>query len=135
LQLSEKIADKFDIWLAQWNSAGPSVNCGIWQKSDKGVVDGIKGNVDLNVAFKDYPQIMKESGLNGFSAQNTPSQTAEKTEQKTKEFTLYTVQKGDSLWKIAEKFLGNGSKYQEIKTLNFLASDTIYPGQVLKIPK
>jgi LysM repeat protein len=46
----------------------------------------------------------------------------------------YTVRKGDSLWGIAEKFLGNGTRYSEIKSLNNLKSDTIVTGQVLKIP-
>lgn len=48
--------------------------------------------------------------------------------------TLYTVKKGDSLWKIAVKFLGDGSRYVEIKELNGLSSDVIHVGQVLKIP-
>ena len=46
----------------------------------------------------------------------------------------YTVVKGDTLWGIAEKYLGSGVRYKEIKTLNGLDSDTIYSGQKLKIP-
>lgn len=46
----------------------------------------------------------------------------------------YTVKSGDSLWAIAAKQLGNGSRYKEIKSLNGLTSDTIYAGQVLKLP-
>lgn len=48
--------------------------------------------------------------------------------------TTYTVKKNDTLWGIAAKLLGNGSRYKEIKTLNSLTSDTIYTGQKLKIP-
>lgn len=47
----------------------------------------------------------------------------------------YTVKSGDSLWSIAAKQLGDGSRYTEIKALNNLKSDTIHPGQVLKIPQ
>lgn len=47
----------------------------------------------------------------------------------------YTVCSGDSLWAIAAKLLGNGSRYKEIMTLNGLTSNIIRPGQVLKIPK
>lgn len=46
----------------------------------------------------------------------------------------YTVKSGDSLWAIAAKQLGNGSRYKEIKSLNGLTSDTIHAGQVLKLP-
>lgn len=46
----------------------------------------------------------------------------------------YTVKKGDSLWAIARKLLGDGSKYKEIKKANGLTSDAIQVGMVLKIP-
>ena len=46
----------------------------------------------------------------------------------------YIVQPGDSLWGIAERFLGSGSRYTEIMQLNGLTSTIIYPGQVLSIP-
>lgn len=46
----------------------------------------------------------------------------------------YTVKSGDSLWAIAEKQLGDGSRYNEIKTMNGLTSNTIYAGQTLKLP-
>ncbi len=46
----------------------------------------------------------------------------------------YTVQSGDTLWGIAQAQLGDGSRYGEIKSLNGLSSDTIYPNQVLRLP-
>lgn len=53
----------------------------------------------------------------------------------TANYETYTVVNGDSLWGIAAKKLGSGTRYKEIKTLNGLNSDTIYAGQKLKIPK
>lgn len=47
----------------------------------------------------------------------------------------YTVKAGDSLWAIAEKELGDGSRYNEIKTMNVLKDNKIHKGQVLKLPK
>jgi len=47
----------------------------------------------------------------------------------------YTVVKGDSLFEIAKKQLGKGSRYTEIVKLNGLKTSTIYPGQVLKLPE
>ncbi len=53
------------------------------------------------------------------------------------ESTFHTVEKGDSLWKIAEKAYGDGSKYMAIFEANkpmLSDPDKIYPGQMLRIP-
>lgn len=52
-----------------------------------------------------------------------------------KNYDTYVVVTGDTLWEIARKELGKGYKYGEIKALNSLKSNNIYPGQVLKIPR
>ena len=49
-------------------------------------------------------------------------------------YRVHTVVKGDTLWDIAKKYLGNGSRYPEIKELNNLTSNVIYSGWKLKIP-
>ena len=49
----------------------------------------------------------------------------------------YTVVKGDSLWKIARKYLGKGARYTEIFELNkdkISNPNYIYPSQVLVMP-
>lgn len=46
----------------------------------------------------------------------------------------YTVKAGETLWAIAAAQLGDGSRYNEIKVLNGLASNTIHAGQTLKLP-
>jgi nucleoid-associated protein YgaU len=66
---------------------------------------------------------------------NMTISAAETLEQK--DSALYTVVKGDSLWKIAETNYGNGSKYKAIFEANqpmIKDEDEIYPGQVLRIP-
>lgn len=46
----------------------------------------------------------------------------------------YTVQKGDSLWRIAQRFYGNGAACYALAHRNGIKNpDLIYPGQVLKI--
>lgn len=50
------------------------------------------------------------------------------------EYLIHIVTKGQSLWSIANKYLGSGFKYTEIKKLNGLTSNNIKPGQKLKIP-
>lgn len=48
---------------------------------------------------------------------------------------VYTVVKGDTLWLIAQKQLGNGNRYPEIVRLNDLKTNVIYSGQKLKLPE
>ena len=57
-----------------------------------------------------------------------PAETAEEI------YRIHTVVKGDTLWDIAVQYLGKGSRYTEIKTLNGLTSNVIYSGWKLKIP-
>lgn len=50
----------------------------------------------------------------------------------------YEIQSGDSLWKIAEKAYGDGSKYTQIFEENkevIKDPDLIYAGQKIRIPK
>jgi len=50
----------------------------------------------------------------------------------------YTVQSGDTLWKISEELYGSGSNYMKIFEANtdlLEHPDRIFPGQVLKIPE
>jgi nucleoid-associated protein YgaU len=50
----------------------------------------------------------------------------------------YTVKPGDSLWAIAKRILGDGSRWKEIYNANTSVigknPNLIYPGQVLRIP-
>lgn len=49
--------------------------------------------------------------------------------------STYTVVRGDILWNIAARLLGDGARYPEIARLNNLADPSkIYVGQVLRIP-
>ena len=48
---------------------------------------------------------------------------------------FYTVKAGDSFWAIAERELGDGTRYAELAEYNGLTvKDVIHPGQVLKLP-
>jgi len=50
----------------------------------------------------------------------------------------YVIESGDTLWKIAAKFLGDGSKYPEIFEANrevIEDPDKIFVGQKIRIPK
>lgn len=58
-------ANDYGLWLAAWtDSKEPPQKCQIWQYSSKGKVAGISGNVDMNLSFVDFPNVIKEAGLN-----------------------------------------------------------------------
>lgn len=65
-----EVLKRYDLWFAYWvNKFDPSYcvrDCGMWQYTNKGSVNGIKGNVDLDYTERNYPETMKEHKLNGF---------------------------------------------------------------------
>lgn len=127
---------QFDLWLAHWTVDKPSRECGMWQYSDN---ERFAGNVfDGDYAYKDYPQIIKGAGLNGFEPQEaTPNQEAkqepkkEEPKQEAPRFTTYYVQRGDTLTAISKRF---GTTIAQIVADNNIKNpDLIYVAQVLKI--
>jgi len=49
------------------------------------------------------------------------------------EWMKVTVMEGQSLWKIAAKHLGAGSRYTEIMAWNDLSSEMVHPGRKLRL--
>lgn len=79
---ADDIKSRYTIWLAHWcDHTNYSGAYGIWQHSEKGSVDGISGNVDLDVGYKDFPTIIKAKGLNGYGKEevlpNPPAPAAD----------------------------------------------------------
>lgn len=121
----------YDKWLAVWTDKKPSFKYGefgLWQNSSSGSVGGYR--VDTNIAYKDYPTIIKNAGLNGYKT-ITPPATPTITPPPL-EPIFYTVKAGDTLSSIANKY---GTTYQKLAEYNGIANpNLIYTGQVIKIP-
>lgn len=65
--LTDPWYDNVARWVAQYHTECQyEKDYGIWQYSASGKVDGVKGNVDMNYAYLDYPKLIKEAGKNGF---------------------------------------------------------------------
>ena len=69
----EKVLGLYEVWYARYRyndyldfEQSYSTTYSMWQYSDRGYIDGIYGDVDINLAFKDYPSMMKEYGYNGY---------------------------------------------------------------------
>lgn len=55
----------YDKWVARYGKKPTYVReYGIWQKSYSGCVPGIKGQVDLDISYRDYKTIMETKHLN-----------------------------------------------------------------------
>lgn len=129
-KLNSSELDKYDKWLAQWTNA-PTYNksFGIWQYSSKGSVPGISGNVDLDIAYKDYPSIIKGENLNNHTG--NAKEDNKKEENNSGEIN-YVVKKGDTLSGIASKY---GTTWRKLASYNSISDpNKIYPGQIIKIP-
>ena len=124
-RLNSPKLDRFDKWVAQWsNKCTYSKPYGMWQYTDNGSVQGINTRVDMNYAYKDYPQIIKGITIK-------PSDNPQPTPQPVTNETIYTVQKGDTLSSIASRY---GTTYQHLAQINGIANpNKIYVGQQIKI--
>lgn len=69
---------QYDVWCADWSDSCGYSRAGIWQYTSDGSVNGIKGRVDMNYSFLDYASVIKEAGLNGYTASGSGSVSDEK---------------------------------------------------------
>lgn len=92
-----------------------------------------RGDTLSGIAAKYGTTYQKLASYNGIANPNVIS-VGQKIKIPGSGVRTYTVKSGDSLWAIAAKQLGDGSRYNEIKTMNGLTSNTIYAGQTLKLP-
>ena len=101
------------------------------------VEDGIakvSGKTEDRSAFE--KAILMAGNVLGIKEVQAAELEAPETEAEQK-VEYYEIQSGDTLWAIASKFLGNGSKYTEIFEANrevIKDPDLIYPGQKIRIP-
>ena len=72
--LDMKALSAYDLWIADYRSqVGYTGSYGIWQYTGSGRVPGIAVDVDRDIAYKDYPAIIRAAGLNGLGSGETPS--------------------------------------------------------------
>ena len=116
------------------------------------IVEALGGSVEnLEVEFNDGvvtlrgtvdSQATREKAVllagNVKSVDNVNDQLTVRTpEPDAPEPVFYTVQSGDSLWKIAQGHYGDGNKWQALFEANrevIKDPDLIYPGQQIRVP-
>jgi len=102
-------------------------------------VAGSPGDISFSLRLKEYRfyaarrvQVAQQSGGGATVQKPKPKRPDERVPPKT-----YTLVAGDSLWKVAQKVLGDGSRWREIQKLNGLSDaqlKSLPVGMVLKLP-
>lgn len=72
--VTDEVKQRYSIWVAQYNyECTYTGHYGMWQYSSSGQVPAITGvsGVDMDYCYLDYPSIIIEKGLNGFTKKTT----------------------------------------------------------------
>ena len=95
---------------------------------------GEQGDFWVEMCWKEWKTAKSiRYSVKGQNGGNVLVEQGKERQAKTPAVT-YTVKKGDCLWNIAKKQLGDGTKYKEIAQKNGISDpNRIYPGQVLKL--
>lgn len=161
IEVNELINNGYKIWLAQW-AEKPTADFRIdyWQYTSKGQVQGIPGNVDMNICYdainNDKPvdtkktneeiaeeviqnkwgiqperqKLLEQAGYNYKEIQDIVN-TKMKANSTSNTKITYIVKKGDNLTKIAKRY---GTTISNLVKLNNIAdANKIYVGQKLII--
>ena len=122
------LAQDYELWIAYYDDRNNLLNIetswntyiGI-QYTDRGTVNGIRGNVDRDL-YTEEIFLDETSEISNNSGNTTPVNT---------ESVEYTVQSGDTLSAIARRY---GTTVQELVEINNIQNpDLIYPGEKLRI--
>lgn len=122
---SKELAEDYPIWVADYFVEEPESNdkWKFWvgfQYSDRGIINGIDGNVD-----RDY-------FTNGVFLNNVSQIPKDTVTDKNQEFKYIRVNRGETLSSIAIKY---NTSYQYLARINSIANpNLIYVGQELKVP-
>lgn len=125
---SRELAQNYPLWIAYYGNYNELDSIGTnWEKwqgvqfSDRGIVPGIRGNVDRDIYTKEI-FLGEPSEL---------PQVDDITESINSTNVFYTVETGDTLSIIAQKY---GTTVQELVSINNISNpNLIYPGQQIRV--
>lgn len=119
--IDDDCKSRYDIWVAQWSSKCTYAGAyGMWQYTSTGKCNGVTSSgLDMNIAYKNYPNIMKANGLNGYkkTSTSTPSKN-ESTSKPTKPTTpaVKKIVKGQKVTFKGTKYYTNATTGTPVKS-------------------
>lgn len=117
------------------NEAFMAINMAVSiEKFDWSIAAGDSGDIQFKLSLKEYVfyQALK------LKFKESKTEVTKKRADNKEAASTYTLVAGDSLWKIAKKKLGDGSRYQEIQKLNNIPDSDLRKlpiGKVIKLPQ
>lgn len=131
---------------------GYPINFDVKLEDYKAKASGGFGDLEYSVTFTEYRDITITSTTTSSSTSSGTSDKDTTTEQKrpAEQTTSYTIKKGDSMWAIAQKYLGSGAKWPKLYEANAEILDStakkyghsssengrwIFPGTKITIPQ
>ena len=125
---SRELANEYELWIAYYGNYEElndiTTNWDTWigvQYSDRGRINGIDGNVDLDLYTQDI--LLDEN--------SEVPRTESPNDSVNSETIVYRVKRGDTLWEISRMY---GTTIQEIVNLNNIENpNLIYPGETIRI--
>lgn len=127
--LGTALAKRYAFWYARYTDTFDGTDCGIWQYTSAGQVPGISGNVDLDLAYMDYPSVIRRAGLNHLSGTAPVPSVPSPAPQ----YITYVIQPGDTLSGIAQKY---NTTVNALAKLNGISDpDKIYAGRTIRVPE
>lgn len=108
--------DQYTKWCARYSTKKPTVTCDMWQYTSEGSVNGIPGNCDMNICYRDFPTEI------GGGAGNEPEPSA--PSGSTLELVAAVMQGVYGDEDARKRALG--SKYAQVQEMiNYIASASI----------
>ncbi len=102
---------------------------------------GALGDIEFTLKLKEYrfyaAQQVQAKPAATAGAKVTVTKAAPKRADDRVQPKTYTIKAGDTLWKVAQKTLGDGGRWKEIQTLNKISdaqTKNLKVGQVLNLP-
>lgn len=114
-----------------------SIESFTWQE-----VAGSGGDIEYKLVLKEYRfyaarKIVTKTVSDGQQEQQVQKQKTDARPNDKQQPKTYTLKSGDNLWSVAQKQLGNGSRWKEIQKLNGIKDADLKRlpiGKVLKLP-